>query len=57
MQADDVRQLEQAVEAALEAVLAGRTAKPVSPRTRHLMAKAAVTVLEAVDAQERRPAS
>lgn len=51
MQGDDVRQLEEQVEAALESALADRK---VSPRTRHLMAKAAVAVLEAVEAEERR---
>jgi hypothetical protein len=54
MQADDVRQLEHLIEAALDTALAGRTPKPVSPRTRHLMAKAAVAVLEAVDAEDER---
>ena len=49
MRPDQVRQLEERIDAAIAEVLKKHfPGRPVSPRTRHLMAKAAVTVLEAV---------
>ena len=49
MHPDQVRQLEERIDAAItELIEKNFPGPPVSPRTTHLMAKAAVTVLEAV---------
>jgi hypothetical protein len=48
MNHDEVRELEDACERALSEVLQRRLPPPWSPRLSHLMAKAAVAVLEAV---------
>jgi hypothetical protein len=48
MDHDEVRGLEEACEQALADVLRQHLHAPMSPRVRHLMAKAAVAVLEAV---------
>ena len=48
MDPEEVRGLEEASERALADVLRQHLHDPVSPRVRHLMAKAAVAVLEAV---------
>jgi hypothetical protein len=53
MNHDEVRELEEACEEALVEVLKRHFRHPLPPRTPHLMAKAAVTVLEAV-VQNRR---
>ena len=48
MDPEEVRGLEEASERALADVLRQHLHDPVSPRVRHLMAKAVVAVLEAV---------
>jgi hypothetical protein len=52
MNHDEVRRLEDACQAALAEVLRRHLKKPLPDRTGHLMAKAAVAVLEAVLDQE-----
>jgi hypothetical protein len=59
MEPQQVRDLERAFESAIAGALRGqsqrlRLRRPLSPRAVHLMAKAAVAVLEAV-ADEQRP--
>ena len=49
MDHNQVLELEEACERALAEVLRKHYAGPVELRTRHLMAKAAIAVLEAVD--------
>ena len=48
MNHDEVRRLEEACEEAIAEVLRRHIKKPIPGRTGHLMAKAAVAVLEAV---------
>jgi hypothetical protein len=50
---NEVRELEEACERALAEVLRKHYPHTVEHHTRHLMAKAAVAVLEAVDKAER----
>jgi hypothetical protein len=55
MHPDLIRQLEERLDTAIAEVLEKHLSRPpVSPRTRHLMAKAAVTVLEAVQQEQGR---
>lgn len=55
MDADQVSRLEQRISEAIEEALrSGEPGLSVNPRTAHLMAKAAVAVLEAVQ-ENRRP--
>jgi hypothetical protein len=49
MNRDEIRQLEEACERVLTEVVRKHFEHAVEPRVFHLMAKAAVTVLEAVD--------
>jgi hypothetical protein len=51
MDREEVRRLEDACEKALAEVLRRHLKQPISDRTGHLMAKAAVAVLEAVLAE------
>lgn len=49
MDREQIRRLEEVCEQALADALRPHVQRPIEPRVYHLMAKAAVTVLEAVD--------